>query len=339
MRYLLHYTRPGDVVFDGFCGTGMIGVAAQLCNDVSAIKDLGYTVKDDGDILDQDGQFISRVGYRYSILSDLSPFATSVAATYNNFLAVRNNINPLAKLISDLHSRFGQLYSTKVPPSTTVEADYYVWSEHFSCPHCGHQQSLFDFAVEKDSKSLSSSFDCPKCRSTLSKDELLRTWTDVLDLDGKTHLKEAKSTIVEVVATANKRTIRFPPTPYDFDILRRITPDNFAWFPNAEFPHGRQTRKVKTGSGIVKVHQMFTPRELVILSNAWEQLQRINAPGGRSATLFLLTACLTLLSRRERYRDGTGKGAQSGTLYVPSLQIEKNAFDVLRRKLEAFSRR
>jgi len=30
MRYILHYTEPGDIVFDGFCGTGMTGVAAQL---------------------------------------------------------------------------------------------------------------------------------------------------------------------------------------------------------------------------------------------------------------------------------------------------------------------
>jgi DNA modification methylase len=29
MRYILHYTEPGDIVFDGFCGTGMTGVAAQ----------------------------------------------------------------------------------------------------------------------------------------------------------------------------------------------------------------------------------------------------------------------------------------------------------------------
>ena len=31
MRYLLHYTNPGDIVLDGFCGSGMTGVAAQLC--------------------------------------------------------------------------------------------------------------------------------------------------------------------------------------------------------------------------------------------------------------------------------------------------------------------
>ena len=31
MRYILHYTQPGDVVFDGFAGTGMTGVAAAAC--------------------------------------------------------------------------------------------------------------------------------------------------------------------------------------------------------------------------------------------------------------------------------------------------------------------
>ena len=31
MRYILHYTDPGDIVLDGFCGTGMTGVAAQMC--------------------------------------------------------------------------------------------------------------------------------------------------------------------------------------------------------------------------------------------------------------------------------------------------------------------
>src|SRR5205807_346023 len=30
MRYILHYTEPGDVVLDGFAGSGMTGVAAQL---------------------------------------------------------------------------------------------------------------------------------------------------------------------------------------------------------------------------------------------------------------------------------------------------------------------
>ncbi len=45
MRYILHYTDPGDIVYDGFCGTGMTGVAAQLCGDADAVRELGYTVR------------------------------------------------------------------------------------------------------------------------------------------------------------------------------------------------------------------------------------------------------------------------------------------------------
>ena len=33
---ILHYTEPGDLVLDGFCGSGMTGVAAQWC-DLSLI--------------------------------------------------------------------------------------------------------------------------------------------------------------------------------------------------------------------------------------------------------------------------------------------------------------
>lgn len=51
MRYILHYTQPGDVILDGFCGTGMTGVAAQLCGDREVITSLGYRLYSDGTIL------------------------------------------------------------------------------------------------------------------------------------------------------------------------------------------------------------------------------------------------------------------------------------------------
>lgn len=54
MRYILHYTEPGDIVFDGFCGTGMTGVAAQMCGDRDVVLSLGYQVKADGTILQED---------------------------------------------------------------------------------------------------------------------------------------------------------------------------------------------------------------------------------------------------------------------------------------------
>ena len=62
MRYILHYTEPGDIVFDGFCGTGMTGVAAQMCGDRAIVESLGYRVENDGTILQdeesEDGRII-----------------------------------------------------------------------------------------------------------------------------------------------------------------------------------------------------------------------------------------------------------------------------------------
>ena len=34
--YILHYTEPGDLILDPFCGSGMTGVAAQMCTNPPA---------------------------------------------------------------------------------------------------------------------------------------------------------------------------------------------------------------------------------------------------------------------------------------------------------------
>ena len=92
MRYILHYTEPGDIVYDGFCGTGMTGVAAQLCADRKTVESLGYQVDAQGNILQQtkdaEGKTVwqpfSKLGARQAILNDLSPAATFIA--YNLLL-------------------------------------------------------------------------------------------------------------------------------------------------------------------------------------------------------------------------------------------------------------
>ena len=86
MRYILHYTEPGDIVFDGFSGTGMTGVAAQLCGDKIEVSSLGYQIDSDGRIIEtslgQNTRIISSLGARRAVLNDLSPAATFIAANY-----------------------------------------------------------------------------------------------------------------------------------------------------------------------------------------------------------------------------------------------------------------
>ena len=329
MRYILHYTKPGDVIFDGFSGTGMAGVAAQLCGDRSAVEMLGLRLEKDSVIVDETGHTCGIFGRRKAIISDLSPVATFVASRYNDFDPTQYAGSQISDFISSLEADFQDAYNTTNPESGSLgPALFYVWSEVFTCPHCAHSSSLFDLAVDKSSYKLRSTFLCPSCKAELSKDGLERVWTTQAKQVGDGLVREAKCQLVEVSARFGGRNIRFSPTKYDLDLLASIERKGFDWVPENEFPLGRQTRKVKSGSGITTIAQMFTPRALAIVSRAWKRVSEGENGTYNAPALFLLSSALTLLSRRERYRDGTGKGAQSGTLYVPSLQIEKNAFAV-----------
>jgi hypothetical protein len=111
MRSILHYTEPGDIVFDGFCGTGMTGVAAQMCGNREAVESLGYQVQDDRTIL-QDGKPFSRLGARRAVLNDLSPAATFIAYNYNTPVDVAAFEKEAKRILQEVEDECGWMYET-----------------------------------------------------------------------------------------------------------------------------------------------------------------------------------------------------------------------------------
>ena len=107
--FIEHYTEPGDIVFDGFCGTGMTGVAAQM------------------------------VGRR-AILCDLSPAATFIAYNYNTPVDVAAFERKAKRILAEVEAECGWMYETWHPlrcaePGGRI--NYTVWSDVFICPYCG----------------------------------------------------------------------------------------------------------------------------------------------------------------------------------------------------------
>src|SRR5260370_19488773 len=182
MRYILHYTEPGDIVFDGFCGSGMTGVAAQMCGNRKEVESLGNHVLDDGSIIDEYGKQISKLGIRYANLNDLSPAATLIAAGYN----IRTDINGFVKAaneaLRDFQSKFGWMYETQ-DSNTDIKGkiNYTVWSDIFSFPDCSNDIVFLDAAYNEDSGKVAGSFKCPFCNSELSKRTLKRKIETFLD--------------------------------------------------------------------------------------------------------------------------------------------------------------
>lgn len=129
MRYILHYTKPGDVVFDGFCGTGMTGAAALMCGDAEACASIGITNNE-------------AVGSRHAILSDLSPEATFIAKNYNTEIDIQSFVQAAHQLIAKLHAECDWVYETNVPGSNIKGLiNYTIWSELYICPSCSKEFS------------------------------------------------------------------------------------------------------------------------------------------------------------------------------------------------------
>ena len=99
--YILHYTKPGDLILDPFCGSGMTGVAAQMCANPPA------------DLLEQFLELKDRVGPRACILNDLSPAACHIAYNYNTPVdvdALRREFERIKVAVKD---EFDWLYGTE----------------------------------------------------------------------------------------------------------------------------------------------------------------------------------------------------------------------------------
>ncbi len=112
MRFLLHYTEPGDLVFDGFCGTGMTGIAAQMCGNRSQIESLGYKVNMDGAILDGTGVSFGCIGARKAVLADLSPAGTFITYNYNAPIDANESKENTKHILQEVENEFGWMYST-----------------------------------------------------------------------------------------------------------------------------------------------------------------------------------------------------------------------------------
>ncbi|MDT5388985.1 MAG: hypothetical protein QOE04_2626 [Mycobacterium sp.] len=140
VRMLEHYTEPGAVVVDPFCGSGMTGVACL-----------------------QSG--------RSGLLSDLSPAAVHIASGYAA-AALAHDFDAGARALMAGLAQFEQeLYGTRcVHCRKSARIEYTVWSDTLDCPSCAHRIRFWDAAKQPDG-TLSKTLRCPHCEASFRKGE------------------------------------------------------------------------------------------------------------------------------------------------------------------------
>jgi hypothetical protein len=295
-RLVEHYTAPGDLVLDGFCGSGMTGVAAREAG-------------------------------RNAILCDLSPLATFVAGVNCTLGGDRQRtLDALTGIIAASERALGRFYVTQ-ENGAACPVNYYVWSDVFTCPECGCAFPFFPSGVIHHGNKVETraSFSCPSCDAALN----VRRVERILTHGGK------KKALVWVNAGQGRGRVNRAPSDYDLRLAAEIeTLAPRDWYPrDALSPDGYSAKLAQLGDkALTDVSRFLSRRNLLVFSDLWARVSDLPGAGVKRCCWATLTSIFTVISERQGYFGGGG--GMSGNLYMPIVRMEKNVYETLRRKLK-----
>lgn len=337
MRYILHYTEPGDIVFDGFCGTGMTGVAAQLCGDKNEVEALGYKVGADGKIfrkeLNEFGREVevafSKLGSRKAVLNDLSPAASFIAYNYNSPVDVQKFKKEAEAILDAVEKECGWMYETRGPNGEKAKINYTVWSDVFVCPECGNEVVFYNEAVNKENGKVLDQFPCPHCSSLLTKRSMSRATVTSYDTALKQTVTTSKQVPVLINYSVGKKRGEKNPDEQDLATIKKVNDlEITCWYPIGELPEGDKTSD-PIKANVTNVHQFYSKKTLFVLSY-------INSKCTTKILRLWFNSQLINLSKQNRYRPGVSfpYNPLSGTLYIGSMFSEASVIVALSNKIK-----
>jgi len=332
---ILHYTEPGDIVLDGFGGSGMTGVAAQWCGSAPSVyrHELETQWK-------KQGKAAPKWGARRVILNDLSPAATFIAANYNLPFDVEAFSKEGKKLLNEVEQELGWMYETfHKDGKTKGRIEYTVWSQIYSCPECAGEVNFIDEALDDESKRVKDSFPCPHCGVELTKQKMERLFASTVDsATGKT-LQTPKRQPSLIIYSVEGSRYQKSPDEHDLQVLKQISSmEPPADVPKMEIPpmHMTHERARMDYSGITHIHHFFLPRALHVMAALWRKASSQPDARVREMLLFFVEQALWTASLLNRYRPtGFSQVNQymTGVYYVASQHAECSPWYILDGKL------
>ncbi len=345
MRYILHYTNPGDIVFDGFCGSGMTGVAAQMCGDKTQVESLGYSVDKNNNIYEQitnvegdsEKKLISKLGERKVVLNDLSPIATFMAVNFNtpkNQIALEEEA---AAVLQELERECGHLYETRHNDGRTKgRIIYTIWSDVFLCNECSEEIIFWDSAVDTEKGIVNEKFPCKSCNALVSKKDAHRAFDINFDYQTKEPHKVSKQVPVLIIYTieGTKKRLSKVPDKFDLELLEKIKSANIEnWYPSNRLIEGKETRR-NDPLGMTNVNHFYTHRNLYTLAALFSKIKT-------KELKYLFTGFVNGATKLNQFHlknyvfggGGFNPGPRKGTLYAPSISMEVPISSLFRDRL------
>lgn len=316
MRYIMHYTQPGDIVFDGFAGTGMTGVASGKCADNKEI--LQYKIQGDE-------------GIRRCILGDLSPIASFITYNFNNPVNNKVFLDKANQIINEAKKETEYLYRTKHTNNDFGVISYVIWSDYLVCPNCSGELSYWKESLDAD-MNIKPEILCPHCGSVVTKTKETVAKETIITADGRQASIPHKRPSLIRYSYKGKKFTKEP----DQEDLKLIEDLNVV-YPEEYYPSHDIMNGVKTGellrAGYTNVSLLYTRRNLIILSKLWDKAKSF--PLFRFALTSILVKTGSLL-HNVGIKNGKINlaGALPNALFVPSALAERNIFELLEGKIK-----
>lgn len=316
MRYIMHYTQPGDIVFDGFAGTGMTGVACGKCSNASEISE--YHIE-------------GVSGRRNCILGDLSPIASFITYNFNNPIGRSYFIEKANKIINDVKEEVADLYRTRHSNKDYGEISYVIWSDNLVCPNCSEELSYWKESLDEN-MNIKPRIQCPHCGSVVTKSKDTIAKETIMTVDGQqASIPLKKPSLIRYTYKGKKYTKEADDEDLKFiEELKEMYPDDY--YPSSEIADG-----VKTGellrAGYTNVSLLYTRRNLIVFAKLWEKAKTL--PLLRFALTSILVKTGSLL-HNVGIKNGKINlaGALPNALFVPSALAERNVFELLEGKIK-----
>ena len=329
---ILHFTEPGDIVLDGFAGSGMTGVAAQWCGTAPA--SYGHQLEMEWK---KAGASAPQWGTRRAILSDLSPLAAFISAN-NNLPFYKDGYEDAAqKLLSDLWSEIGWMYETiHSDGKTRARIEYTVWSEVFVCPTCTAENVFLD-AEKVSYDGQRDRIRCHSCKAEARKEEMELAKENYLE-DGDLQWRP-KRVPASLYYKLGGKTFEKVPDAHDLDVLKCIGDMQLpAHFPEVIFRSSKtfnEGRMRTTNTRNLK--SIFLPRAAHAIATLWSMAESITDRKLRMNLLYSIEQAIISMSIFNRYRPtGYSQFGQhlTGVFYVGSQHAECTPWYILEGKFK-----
>ncbi|MCD6112413.1 MAG: hypothetical protein J7J86_03995, partial [Bacteroidales bacterium] len=301
VQFIEHYTNENDIILDGFSGTGSTGFSASLLN-------------------------------RYTILNDLGPSSTLISYGYNkrkvSSLELSNEFN---QIYNKVLNEVGWMYKTKYG-SFIGAIQNTILSDVFLCNYCKSEYVFSDLAVDFENKIIKSEYKCKKCGAKISKKLSENSYIETFDEILNSNIKQLKKQPVLIYAKVGKKRFQKVLDEEDNKLLDKINKLKIPyWFPSDRMPEGDEARR-NDSIGYTHLHHFFTKRNLWTLAAFYENIKKSKY---FIDLLFVFQSTIQRATLSNRFRFA-GTGGLSGTLYLPSLIIERSVPPLIKNKFRDF---